>query len=296
MVFRSYDSLHVFTIVAKHESFSAASEELNLTKGAVSYQIGQVEQALGVKLFDRTRRGVSLTEKGQKLQKEASKLFSSFEKEITELTTTEDLAVTVATSTYFASRWLSPRLMNFLISHPNIRLRIQPLVDLVDLQKEKVDLAIRWGNGEWNDMEIERLFPCTAVLTAGAEIANKIDEQGLENLLPNLTLLHDREESEAWADWHEAADFPYERTQNNLTIPDPNVRVQAVIDGQGIAINDDLVRDEIEKGSLFPISSVSMSNYGYYLAYREGALENEALESFRSWIMEEARIYRQNTN
>ncbi|WP_315984093.1 LysR substrate-binding domain-containing protein [Aliamphritea spongicola] len=65
--------------------------------------------------------------------------------------------ITVGMSTYFASRWLSPRLMNFMAEHPNISLRLQPMIDLTDFHTENIDMAIRWGKGHWPGMHVELL-------------------------------------------------------------------------------------------------------------------------------------------
>ena len=77
-------------------------------------------------------------------------------------------------------------------------------------------------------------------------------------------------------------------TRDDLVVPDPNVRVQAVIDGQGVALNDALVASELSSGQLFQISPVELSDYGYYLAYPRGTLSNPALQAFRDWIILEA--------
>jgi len=115
-------------------------------------------------------------------------------------------------------------------------LRLQPLIDLTDLGAESIDMAIRWGNGRWTDLEIEPLLHCPAFPVAGAGIAQRVGETGLEAALPDLPLLQDRDGSDAWADWHTAAGLPYQPAGDGLVIPDPNVRVQAVIDGQGVAL------------------------------------------------------------
>lgn len=288
MRFRSYDSLRIFDLVARHLSFTSAARELNLTKGAVSYQITRLENDLGFKVFERQNRGIALTDKGKKLWQATQAVFQNLEREITSLRDEYPAHITIGMSTYFASRWLSPRLMNFMTSHPQIGLRLQPLIDLIDLRAEKIDMAIRWGKGDWTDLEIELLFLCPAKPTAGASIAKKIDELGIEAALPDLTLLQDRDGSEAWADWHKAAALPYRAGRDSLVIPDPNVRVQAVIDGQGIALNDALVTAEMSAGELFKVSAVELREYGYFLAYPTDALSNPDLKAFRDWIVEEA--------
>ena len=162
MKFRSYDKLKIFNTVARHGSFSAASETLNLTKGAVSHQIRLLESELGFSLFHRLPRGVELTSTGQDLLTTSQAAFESIDHRITELRRIGSRTLTIGVTTYFASRWLSPRLMDFMRLHPDIRLSIQPMIDLLNLKNEGVDLTIRWGSGEWTDIEIEPLFNCPA--------------------------------------------------------------------------------------------------------------------------------------
>ncbi len=285
--FKSYDSLRLFTIVARHLSFTAAGRELNLTKGAVSYQVKQLEREIGFALFERVHNGIVLTEKGLRLQHVAHQSFTELEREIRALQTqTPDVTtITIGASTYFFSRWLSPRLMDFMAQHPNIRLRLQPIIGLGNLQTDQTDLMIRWGKADWHDLQTEVLFPCPAIATAGPLIAQQIAALGLAKALPNLTLLHDQDGSIAWEDWYNAAGLPYRPKQTSLVIPDPNVRVQAVINGQGIALNDALINDEFGSGRLTQISSVALDQYGYFLAYAKNALANPALNAFHDWIL-----------
>jgi DNA-binding transcriptional LysR family regulator len=291
MRFRSYDNLRLFDVVARNLSFTSAAKELNLTKGAVSYQINRLENELGFRVFTRQHRSIALTEKGKRLWNVSRVAFQNLEREIAELQTKDQARITIGMSTYFASRWLSPRLMNFMADHPRIGLRLQPLIDLIDLRTQQIDMAIRWGKGGWTDMEVELLFLCPAKPTAGATIANRIHDTNIEVALPSLTLLHDREGSEAWVDWHKAAGVPYRSMRDDLVIPDPNVRVQAVIDGQGVALNDSLVAAELSAGQLFQISPIELNDYGYHLAYPPDALENPALKAFGEWIMTEAKSH-----
>ena len=229
-----------------------------------------------------------MTEKGRRLWHVSEVAFRDLEREITELREPAPERITVGMSTYFASRWLSPRLMTFTARHPKIGLRLQPLVDLVDLSAHPIDLAIRWGRGDWTDLEIEPLFACPAFPTACADITRRIADKGLEHGLSDWPLLHDRDDSIAWEDWHAAAGLAYRATRDDLVIPDPNVRVQAVIDGQGVALNDRLVAAELDDGRLTQVSDVVLADYGYYLAYAKGALSTPSIKAFRDWIASEA--------
>ena len=289
MRFRNFDNLRVFNLVARHMSFSTAADELCLTKGAISHQIKRLEEELGFEVFIRNPGHLDLTEKGRRLWHISQASLNTIETEIIGLREDDSTRITVGTPTYFASRWLSSRLMTFLNTHPNNSLRIHPMIDMFKLRQDNIDMAIRWGKGDWNDLQSELLFLCPAFLTAGKDIAKQLKRDGLENTLQQQRLLYDHEDSHAWRDWFEKMGLSYKEHNDKLVIPDPNVRVQAVIDGQGIAINDRLVNAEIENQTLFKISDISLDNYGYFLVYPPDALENPALADFRDWIMNEAK-------
>lgn len=134
MRFKHYDSLRVFIHVAQHGSFSAAAEPLNRTKGAVSHQIRLLQSSLGFALFDRLPRGVKLTSKGEKLLSASIVSFTELEDVINNLQRPDHPQLTLGVTTYFASRWLSQRLMNYMQPNPELLLRLQPMIDLSDLE------------------------------------------------------------------------------------------------------------------------------------------------------------------
>lgn len=288
MRFRHFDNLRVFNIVAQHGSFSSAAEDLHLTKGAVSHQIRQLEAELEFDLFKRLPRGISLTPKGLELLDATQSAFGGLEKKIEDLRRSRSRTLTIGVTTYFASRWLSPRLMDFMRAHPDIRLRVQPMIDLHNLKAEGVDLAIRWGNGAWDDVEIEKLFACPAWPCGDATALSQVRNLGLETAFENFTLLRDREDSTAWSQWFDVAGLPYLGQADTLIIPDPNVRVQAVIDGQGVALNDILVDAEIQAGRLHRLCDAELSDFGYYLAYPSDAMSNPDVGAFADWLKQVA--------
>jgi len=290
MRFRNYDTLRSFIVVAQHMNMGIAAEKLNLTKGAVSYQIQQLEGELGFRVFSRLKRNLALTDKGAELLQVALPLFDRLERKILSLRQLSGDRITIGMATYFASRWLSPRLMHFITEHPDIGLRIQPLIDLMDLRSHELDLAIRWGKGDWfeKDFEVELVFASPAMLTASHDTGLRIENEGIGKVIADQVLLHDRDSSEAWSDWFGAADIEWSPGSDDLVIPDPNVRVQAVIDGQGIALYDFLVDDEVAAGRLYQYRPVSLDAYGYYLVYPRGIDPGSAINIFRDWIMQEA--------
>jgi len=263
-----------------------------LTKGAVSYQIQQLEGELGFRVFSRSKRNLALTEKGADLLQVAQPLFDRIERQIASLRQETSNRITIGMATYFASRWLSPRLMHFITEQPDIGLRIQPLIDLMDLRSNQLDLAIRWGKGDWreDDLEVELIFACPAMLTTSRDTGLRIEAEGIEKVISGQALLHDRDSSEAWADWFSAASIEWSPGSGDLVIPDPNVRVQAVIDGQGVALYDRLVDDEVAAGRLYQYHPVNLDAYGYYLVYPRGLDAASAIKTFRDWIMQEADL------
>ena len=285
--FKHHDTLRLFVEVAQHSSFSVAADALNMTKGAISYQIKTLETDLGLKLFERKPRGVALTLEGQHLLSFSRPHFRDLEAELAALKGTETRSLTVGMSSYFASRWLSPRLMTFMHDHPDIQLRIQPMIQLFDLERQGVDLAIRWGNGTWDDVEVTPFMPMPAWPVGNREAAEKVKQIGLEQAFSGLTLLRDHDGSNAWSDWFNAARLPHQTREDMLIIPDPNVRVQAVIDGQGIALNDALVTRELEEGQLVRLSEIELASYGYFLAKPRTGRSAECVDAFVHWLQQQ---------
>lgn len=292
MRFRNYDNLRSFVVVARYLHMGTAAAELNLSKGAVSYRVQQLEAELGFRVFSRGRRSLDLTERGRQLLRTAQTAFDLLEQDISRLRGRGKSRITIGMATYFASRWLSPRLMHFISAYQDIALRLQPLVDLMDLTANDLDLAVRWGKGEWQDrgMAIELIFACPAMLTASTDIGLEIESRGIEAVIAEQTLLHDSDDSHAWSDWFTRAGLDWSPGSENLVIPDPNVRVQAVMDGQGIALYDFLVDDEVKAGRLFQYTDVSLDDYGYYLVYPNAVETENAIRIFRNWIMQQAAL------
>lgn len=285
--FKHHDSLRLFAEIAQHHSFSDAAEALNMTKGAVSYQVKTLEADLGLCLFERSSRGVSLTGSGRDLLAMCSPRYRDLEVQLSAFKTPRVENLTVGMSSYFASRWLSARLMTFMQAHPDIQLRIQPMTELFHLERQGVDIAIRWGNGDWDDVEITQFMPMPAWPVGNRDIAAMIQGKDREQAFSDVTLLRDHDHSNAWSDWLAVAGLPPQTRKDTLIIPDPNVRVQAVIDGQGIALMDALVHREIENRQLYKLSDVELGTYGYFLARPNSRRNAESVALFTDWLREQ---------
>lgn len=282
-----YNNLRVFNLAAQYNSFATAAQKLNLTKGAISYQIKELEGELGFLLFHRLPNGVELTPKGKDLQSTLQPSFKTIEQQVEFLKRDNSSKLTIGVPTYFASRCLSPLLMNFLKFYPAIRLRIQPMTDSDDIEDQDIDLAIRWGKGDWADAPVEPLIQCPAFPVGNKEALDLVNLQGLEVAFNSFTLLDDRDTSNAWTDWYAQAGFLFPAKVDSLVIPDPNVRVQAVIDGQGVSLNDRLIEKELLEEKLFRLSEFQLESYGYFLVYPSRSKFAPNVETFAKWLLAE---------
>ena len=117
MKFRSYDSLRIFDAVARTQSMTIASQDLNLSKGSISYQINKLEMELGFVLFDRLNARLQLTDAGLRLWHASHNALTQIDREIDDLRGTKLGSLSIGALTYFSSRWLSPKLMSFFESN-----------------------------------------------------------------------------------------------------------------------------------------------------------------------------------
>ena len=286
MRFRSYDSLKTFDAVARTLSMTKAADEMHQSKGSISYQVGKLEAELGLRLFERAHAKLELTEEGRRLWHVSQTALSQIDREIEDLRGTAAGAVTVGALTYFSSRWLSPRLTRFFEANPGISLRIEPINSVEMLRSVRVDMAVLWGIGGWEGHKCELLLSLPAVPTANHAVAEQVRQLGLAEAVRQLPLLGESSGDSGWRAWHAAAGLPYAPSRSSLTIPDSNSRVQAVVDGQGIALWDDLVAPEIDDGTLVRLSDVGVKDAGYRILFTERPMSQSA-EAFLDWLRAE---------
>ncbi len=283
MRFRSYDSLKIFDTVARSLSMTKAADEVHQSKGSISYQVGKLEADLGFRLFERAHATLELTEEGRRLWHVSQTALSQIDREIEDLRGTTSGAVTIGALTYFSSRWLSPRLTRFFEANPGISLRIEPLNSVDMMRSLKIDMAVLWGIGGWEGHKSELLLSLPAVPTANRVLAEQVKQLGLAEAVRQLPLLGGSSGDAGWRAWHKAAGLPYAPSRSSLTIPDSNSRVQAVVDGQGIALWDDLVASEFGDGTLVRLSDVRVENAGYFLVFTDQPMSQSA-EAFLDWL------------
>src|SRR5215471_341291 len=152
------NALKSFEAAARHESFTRAAEELCVTQGAVSHQVKALEEELGVKLFNRERQRLVITEAGREYLVVVRDALDRIAVGTERLVQRQHSgALTISTSPDFAAKWLVHRLGRFAELHPNIDLRLSAAMHHVDFAREDVDIAVRHGDGDWAGMRAERL-------------------------------------------------------------------------------------------------------------------------------------------
>jgi LysR family glycine cleavage system transcriptional activator len=164
----SLTALRAFAATAELRSFSQAARVLNVTHAAVAQQVRALEDQLGRPLVQREGRGVSLTADGEQLAEALAEGFAAFQRGVEALRSGEaDRPVRVTLTASFAAQWLMPRLRDFWDRHPDIGLSLHPDSRVVDLHRERMDLGIRYGNGDWPGVEATYLASARLVI-AGA--------------------------------------------------------------------------------------------------------------------------------
>jgi LysR family glycine cleavage system transcriptional activator len=283
------NALRAFEAAARSESFTRAAEELHVTQGAVSHQVKALEATLGLKLFNRERQRLTLTNAGRDylaVVRDALDRIALGTERLVQRQTSG--ALTVSTSPDFAAKWLVYRLGRFAESHPEIDLRISAAAPHVDFAREDVDLAVRHGDGKWPGLDAvrlcsERLFPvCSPKLVAGR---NRI--KSAADLL-KFPLLHLNDWT-TWARWFEAAGVS-DPVAQGPSVNQASMLIDLAVDGQGVALaRTALAAWDLINGRLVrPIDvSLRMSNT-YWIVCPKVNARVPKIVTFRDWLLAEA--------
>jgi DNA-binding transcriptional LysR family regulator len=263
----SLTSLAAFEASARHLSFKRAAHELNVTPGAVSRQIKALEEDIGLPLFQRIHRGVVLTADGTKLYTVLAQGFSQIAQSYQDIRNKERrAAVTIGTTTAFASLWLMPRLGEFWRTHRDITLNHMIADRAHDLRLAEVDLRVRYGKGAWPDERAVKLFDDRIYPVCGLEFARAHPNVGLENIVELPLLIMDGVDPE-WTDWIEW----FQRLGQNVSTLDTRrfnnyfIALQAAQDNQGVVLGwDSLVRPLIDAGKLARLSNLEITAPGAF--------------------------------
>ncbi|KZM50221.1 LysR substrate-binding domain-containing protein [Labrenzia sp. OB1] len=279
----SLNSLKTFTAVAETKSLSAAGRELNVTHAAVSQQVKSLENFLGLQLVVREGRGIVLSPEGEQLFEGLSRGFEAILETLDELLR-EDIArpLNITVTPSFAVSWLMPRINDFRLKHPDIELMLNPTAEVVELKPGGVDLAIRFGKGDWPGFDSE-LFICTnfAVVGASCLIGDKRIEKP-EDIL-EFPWLSEYGTNELTI-WMESQGVVPTGKLNITHLPGYMV-LEGVRRGEGISATAKMFLEaDIATGNLKVLFEEGVyPGTGYHLVTRPG-VKRPPLKAFMSWL------------
>ncbi|MBH0236532.1 LysR substrate-binding domain-containing protein [Methylobrevis albus] len=284
-------ALVAFEAAARHGSFTRAASELDLTQGAVSRQIKLLEDQLGIALFERARQRVTLTEAGAFYAREVREALQAFVSATTRTIAHRGRGGTLAIATLptFGTRWLVPRIADFVARHPGIEISVSTRLRPFDLVAERLDAAIHFGRADWPGAEMYPLMGEDLVVVAAPAFA-RLHSLETPAALGGVPLLVQATRPAAWDDFAVTAGL--DRLDGpRLRFEQFGLVVQAAVASLGVALVPEfLVRPELEAGSLVRLFDMRIgSDLGYYLVHSRGRDISPALALFRDWLLCMAR-------
>lgn len=279
------NGLRAFRAAARHLSFRAAAEALNVTQSAVAQQVRGLEQALGAPLFERHARGLALTPAGEALLPPVEQAFRLIADAAARIAQQADV-LTVSATPSFVSRWLVPRLDGFTRRHPGIDVRLSASNDLVDFRRDGVDIAIRYGTGVDPGLAAQLLFPADPVAVCSPVLCRPDGTLDPADLGTRVPLLHDSHF--LWAEWYRAAGR--DEARRGVRFSHTLHAIEAALLGQGIAlVPRPLVEQELKAGQLVaPLDIRLPSGRGFFIVAPPELWDTRKVAAMRLWLLSEA--------
>ncbi|HLY91022.1 MAG TPA: transcriptional regulator GcvA [Acetobacteraceae bacterium] len=281
-------ALRAFEAAGRLLSFSKAGDELLVSQSAVSHQIRQLEASLGVPLFRREVRRVSLTPEGATYFATVRRAFDLLAEGTEAVAAPTKATVRVSLLASFATHWLVPRLGRFRARHPGVALALEPSIALVDLETGGADLAIRYGRGGWPGVNARKLMDEAVSPVASPALMARGPADAPGDLLGHELLFSYSPRLFEWESWSRAAGLDLGTARRSL-LHDYNIVLQAALDGQGIAMGRRrLIRDELAAGRLVqPFALQIRGDIAWWLVLPRRKL-GPAAQAFVDWLDEEA--------
>jgi len=282
------NQLRAFEAAARAQSFTKAADELFVTHAAVSRHVRELEDWLGTPLFVRTGRGVVLTDAGKRYAARLTPIFDAIAEATRDAMIEGDSShLTVAPEGAFASRWLVPRLGKFNAAHPDIELDVSPGEYISDFYSGEDDIAVRYGAGNWPEVEAEFLCNARKFSVCAPDLIKDNPPQDPDDL-ERYTLLHENSR-QWWADWLRAAGSKNADLAWAGPLFQNYLAIQAAEAGQGMALADQIIAtDALLAGRLVrPLDFETSEDEGYWLVWGKGLKLNAAGLAFRHWLVGE---------
>ncbi len=297
------NALRAFEASARHQSFSTAAIELNVTPAAVGQLVKSLEDYLGITLFQWSTGGKARLVVTEAALMALPDIRAGFDRLLLGLeklqAQTSAGVLTVAISPAFASKWLLPRIDTFQQAYPEIDIRLDTNLEPVDFAQHGIDIAVRYGQGNWSGLVAEKLMDEEVFPVCSPGFYQKYRHllKYVENLL-NLPLIHDltldvHTGFTTWDTWLKYNQVSNGLAQRGLKINNSATVLQAAIDGHGVALaRSVMVADDLKTGQLirlYPDMKYS-SALAYYMVYRQECQNKPKFVAFKTWLMDEVKL------
>lgn len=280
------NGLRALEAVGRLGSLQAAADELGVSIGAVSQQINKTEAQLGHAVFERTGRGLVPTQVGAAVLARLTEGMQKLSEAVTLAQRRDNNCLTISVAPVFASRWLVRRFDSFSREHPEIILRIDATMRLIDPATSDIDLGIRVGDGRWPDVQSELILEQEVYPVCAPELAK--DVRTPEDVL-SLPAVIDSRAMFSWDVWLRAAGLEGRQINARHVFNEASLCLDAVIAGQGVMLAwQTLTADTIAEGRLVAPSGIkARTGFGHYFVTAKGARESRKVTVFKTWLRRE---------
>lgn len=291
----SLEKLQAFEAAARHQSVTLAAQELNLSQGAVSRQILELERQLGVALFLRARRRIELSPAGRKFFPAALRLLEKAEELVIETVTTSNASTVFSASVphTFGTRWLIPRISSFLAVKPKLSLNILELDGPFDLAEMGVDAAIHFGPPHWPKAICRNLFSEFSVPVASPMLIRRPEFVGMSgiDIISRAPLLHLTTRPRDWNVWFEHF-LPVAPGGMGHRLASTSLLISAASVGLGVALAPrSLAENELMSGRLVILSDHQLpTDSNYFLVTPDQETANPVTEVFYQWLTDQISL------
>ncbi|MFT7593140.1 MAG: LysR family glycine cleavage system transcriptional activator [Paracoccaceae bacterium] len=283
------NALRAFDAAGRHQSFSRAAEELNVSHSAISRHVRGLESRLGVKLFRDLPRGLELTLMGQTYLERVLPALDMIAEATDDLAAVPTGRVTVNSEPLFAERFIIPRLAAFQQAYPDIEVRLDASANIADVERYEADIAIRFAHTGALDVPSDLLSAALIYPHASPALMHSIREP--KDLL-NLPRLRDRGNN-IWRQWFSAAGVQADAiTDQGWRLKSP-LAYEAALNGLGVYLgSSECVSYDYSIGRLIRCFDIGIKDGAFYLVYGSRGVRRTAVKHFRAWLLDETKIFR----
>lgn len=282
--------LRAFDVAARTLNLSAAAEAMNVTHAAVSKQVKQLEDRLGVKLFERLPRGLKLTPHGALLAEGTREAFDRLASALQDVSTpTVRRKLTVSTFASLAARWLMPRVQGFASKFPEVDLKVETTTRLTDFSRDDVDIGIRFGRGQYPGLHVVPLFKPKEIIVASPALLKRGPPLHTFADLQHHTLLHD-DSYRSWIRWLSSVGAKNVDARRGIICGDRNGMLQAALEGQGVAIASEVfaARDLAANRLVKVFEQELVAEFAIYAVCLPRRLKDPLISGMLEWLAYEA--------